>query len=95
MGILIETDRDFNINQPLFIFDFKYTGQDILVKDNRKSNLLIEQNFNSSINCDLQKLRIYERALSANEILHNMKMELNKKPYLQWNVNRGGRIIYK
>jgi len=95
IGILIETDHDFNINQPLFIFDFKYTGQDILTKDERKNNLLIEQNFDSSIICDLQKLRIYERALSANEILHNVKFEIENKSDFIANVKKGGRLIYK
>jgi len=95
MGILVETDTDFNIGNSLYVFDMKYTGQDILVKDVRKDNMLIEQNFNSSIECDLQKLRIYTKALNGNEITHNAKIEIVKNPYLQWNVKKGGRIIYR
>ncbi len=92
--ILVETNYDFNHNEPLYLFDFNYTGQDILVKDERKNNLLIEENFNSSINCDLQKLRVYDVALSSNEILHNAKIESGKNPFLSVMKN-GGRIIYR
>jgi len=95
IGVLIETSNEFNLNEPLFLSDFTYTGADILSQDKRKENLLIEQNFDSSINCKLQKLRIYDRGLTSQEILHNSIIESNKNPNLNLNINKGGRIIYK
>lgn len=95
IGVLIETSYTFNLNQPLFISDFTYTGADILSQDPKKDNLLIEQNFNSSFNGRIQKLRIYDRGLSGQEILHNTIVESKKNPYLNINVNKGGRIIYR
>lgn len=93
VGILIETTHDFNLNSPLYIQSLLYEGADILVKDNRKNNLLIEQNFNNSFNGGIQKLRIYEKALNTMEVLNNSIVE-SKNNYNNINVNRGGRIIY-
>lgn len=93
IGILIETSDKFNVDQPLFIRNFTYRGADILVQDPNKDNLLIEQNFDSSFNGGIQKLRIYEKGLSSQEILHNALIEKKKNPNLNLNVNKGGRII--
>jgi hypothetical protein len=93
MGLLIETNNIFNLNQPLFIKDFTYKGADILVQDERKDNLTIEQNFNSGFIGGIQKLRIYDKALTSPEILHNALMEHNTNPNIV--VSKGGRIIYR
>mgnify|MGYP005836985221 CR=1 FL=1 len=95
IGLLIETDYAFNINEPLFVTNFTYTGADVLVQDERKDNLLIEQNFNSSFIGGIQKLRIYDNALTSPEILHNAVMESKKNPELNILVSKGGRIIYR
>jgi len=95
IGILIETTDEFNIKEPLFIKDFTYTGADILGQDPRKENLLIQQNFDSSYNGDIQKLRVYTNALTSQQILHNALMEMENSPGLNLQISKGGRIIYR
>ena len=92
LGLLIETSDELNINAPLFVKDFTYTASDILVQDDRKNNLLIEQNFNSGFIGGIQKLRIYDNALTSPEILHNALVESKQNPNIV--VSKGGRIIY-
>jgi hypothetical protein len=93
IGLLIESDYDFNSNIPLFFSDFTYRGADILVQDERKDNLLIEQNFNSSFIGGIQKLRVYNNALTSPEVLHNALIEAKSKPTMH--ITKGGRIIYR
>lgn len=95
IGVEIETDYEPNIDKSLYLNNFNYTGADILSQDHRKNNLMVEQNFDSSINTKLQKLRIYDRGLSSQEILHNALIEMNKNPNLNLKINKGGRIIYR
>lgn len=95
VGILIESDNTFNVNNPIFIKDFQYTAADILVQDTRKKNLMIEQNFDSSFIGGIQKLRIYDNALTSSEVLHNIIWESNNSPYQNIVINKGGRIIYR
>jgi hypothetical protein len=92
VGLLIETNGSFNLNTPLFIKDFTYTGADILVQDERKNNLTIEQNFNSGFIGGIQKLRIYDKAFTFTEILHNAFIESQINSNIV--VSKGGRIIY-
>ena len=92
LGLLIETNGVFNTGGTLYINGFTYTAADILVKDPNKSNLTIEQNFNSAFIGGIQKLRIYDRAFTAPEVLHNALMEAKTKPNMF--VSKGGRIIY-
>ena len=91
IGLLIETSDIPNLINPLHIKDFTYTASDILVQDQRKNNLLIEQNFNNSFIGGIQKLRIYDNALTSQEVLHNAKIESKINPSI--NIIRGGRII--
>ena len=93
IGVLIETSDKFNIDKPLFIKDFTYTASDVLIQDDRKNNLLIEQNFNTSFIGGIQKLRIYNNALTSPEILHNALVESKQNPDIV--VSKGGRIIYR
>lgn len=94
IGFLIETDGELNLDGRLFIRDFKYKGADILTKDKQKNNLLIEQNFNNSFIGGIQKLRIYDNALTSLEIVHNTIIESKiKDDYIT--INKGGRIIYR
>jgi hypothetical protein len=93
IGLLIESNRDFNSDAPLFFSDFTYRGADILVQDHRKDNLLIEENFNSSFIGGIQKLRVYDNALTSPEVLHNALIEAKSKPTMH--ITKGGRIIYR
>lgn len=93
IGILVETSDEFNVDRPFYVKNFTYTGADILSQDQRKDSLLIQQNFNSSFNGGIQKLRIYDRGLSSQEILHNALIEMNENPDLNLIISRGGRII--
>jgi len=95
LGLLLESSQPFNENVPVFINNFTYKGADILVQDERKDDLLIQQNFDSSFIGGIQKLRVYNQALTSPEILHNALMESKNNPYLLMRVSKGGRIIYK
>lgn len=95
LGILIELNGGvLNPNGRLHIKDFSYTASDILVQDNRKDNLLIQQNFNNSFIGGIQKLRIYDVALTSPMVLHNSYWEFKNHPELNVTVNKGGRIIH-
>ena len=91
VGLLIEAHESFITGGTLYIDDIKYTAADILVKDDRKNNLTIEQNFNNSFIGGIQKLRIYDKAFNASEVLHNAIMEARDNSNIL--VNKGGRII--
>ena len=93
IGVLIETDYGLNQNKPLFINNFTYTGQDILVQDNTNKITIIEDYFDSSYIGDIQKLRVYDRGLTSPEILHNAIMETSWNPSFTFKVVKGGRII--
>jgi hypothetical protein len=93
LGLLIQTTSSLNLNAPLYVTDFKYTAADILVLDTRKNDLLIEQNYNHSFIGGIQKLRLYDKALSSTEVLHNAMIEAKTHPDIM--VSKGGRIIYR
>jgi len=93
LGLLIETTGELLTGGTIFINDFKYTASDILVQDERKSGLTIENNFNSGFMGGIQKLRIYDKAFTASEILHNTLIEADKNSNIL--VSKGGRIIYR
>jgi len=95
IGLLIKSSTSAILNNQLFINDFTYTAADILVQDVRKNNLTIEQNFNTSFIGGIQKLRIYDRAFTSPEVLHNVLMEVQNNPIQNILVNKGGRIIYQ
>ena len=95
VGLLLETSYEFNLNEPLFVKSITYTGQDILSQDPRKENLMIQQNFDSSFIGGIQKLRIYDTALTSDKILHNALIESKNNPALNLVVSKGGRIIYR
>ena len=95
IGVLLETDYQFNGDEPLFINNFTYTASDILVQDERKDGLTIEQNFDSSFIGGIQKLRVYDKALNSEEVLHNALIESKENPEQNIVVSKGGRIIYR
>lgn len=87
-GLLFETDYEFNLDIPIFINNFVYSGADILVQDKIKQNLKIQENFDENFIGGIQKLRIYDRPLTAQEALHNASVE-------NLNITKGGRLIYR
>ena len=93
LAIKIESNVPYYVDTPIFIKDFTYTGADVLIQDERKENLFIEQNFNSSFIGGIQKLRLYDAALNSPEILHNAIIESNNNTLFQ--VNKGGRLIFR
>lgn len=95
IGLLIEANDELNSGGTLYIDDFKYTASDILVQDERKSGLTIESNFDSSFIGGIQKLRIYDRAFTSPEVLHNALIEAKNDPTKNILVSKGGRIIYR
>lgn len=66
-----------------------------LVQDIRKNDLLIERYFDQSYIGNIQKLRIYDYALTSSELLHNSMIESSNCPSYGILVNKGGRIINK
>lgn len=90
IGFLIESPVKLKQNS-LYIKDFTYEAQDIIVKDVNKNNLMIEQNFNKPFYGGIQKLRVYDSALSSNDILTIASNETN----MSVNITKGGRLIYR
>ena len=90
IGLLIESDS-YVSGKTLYIKDFTYTAADVLAQDDRKSKLLIEQNFNQSFVGGIQKLRIYDTALDASQIMHNAVIESDNNQLFV--ASKGGRII--
>jgi len=95
VGILIESSEELITGGTIFMNDFKYTAADILVKDERKNNLTIEENFDYSFIGGIQKLRIYNNALTSPEVLHNAIIESNNDSTNNLKISKGGRIIYR
>lgn len=97
-------DREKQIGVPFNIswgggsFGLKHSyhfSGDTLVKDTRKDNLLIEKYFNDSFIGNVQKLRIYDNALSSKEILNNCIVEAKSNTNYNIIVSSGGRLIQK
>jgi hypothetical protein len=95
IGIKIDittSDSDgFNFETPLFFNNFGYYGRDIVTQDPAKSGGVIETLFDESFRGGIQKLRVYDKALNSQEVLHNAVVESKTNPFI--NVNKGGRII--
>ena len=95
LGLLIESTEELITGGTIYIDDFVYTAADILVQDERKFDLTIEQNFDSSFIGGIQKLRIYDKAFTSPEVLHNALMESKNNSAKNILVSKGGRIIYR
>jgi len=63
LGLLIESSEELISGGTIYVNDFVYTAPDILVQDERKSDLTIEQNFDYSFIGGIQKLRVYDTCL--------------------------------
>lgn len=66
-----------------------------IIQDPFKNDLFIEKYFNSSYIGNIQKLRIYDKALLPNEVLNNTIIESKNTLGYNITVSKGGRIIYR
>lgn len=94
VGLYVKSDMPLNENFAFYFDDFGFVGSDRLVQDARKDNQLVENTFSKSFVGGIQKLRIYDNALNAQEILHNAIIESRNLAY-GINVSKGGRLIYE
>ena len=69
------------------------TSGTTISKDIAKNGLLIENYFNDNYIGNIQKLRIYSKSLTFNEILSNLEYEVYMNPNYNITVTKGGRII--
>ena len=69
------------------------TSGTTISKDIAKNGLLIENYFNDNFIGNIQKLRLYTRSLTSNEILSNLEYEVYMNPNYNITVTKGGRII--
>jgi hypothetical protein len=95
IGLLINSNQPLEDNFILFLNDFNYSGSNILLQDDNKDNLTIENNFNSSYTGLIQKLRVYTIPFTAQMALHNAIKELNSNTGYGKIIRGGGRIIYR
>jgi hypothetical protein len=91
MGIQISSPLGLNQSFRFVVDTLKYVGQDAYAQDNDKRNLLIERYFSNSFIGGIQKLRMYTRALTPQEIQHNASIDSVKYGYRSF---KGGRLIY-
>ena len=66
-----------------------------LVQDPTKDSLFIEDYFSSTYIGNIQKLRVYDRALTPSEVLHNTLIEKGLLAGYGLTTVKGGRIISK
>lgn len=90
MGIEIKSDANLVSGATLYLDNIEFVGQDGRGIHIKNKELLIENSFDRSFIGGIQKLRIYDRALSSNEIIHNAKIDSSLYGYT---VSVGGRCI--
>ena len=101
----LNTDKEKQLGVPFNItwgggsFGLKhswhYNNFDIneIIQDESKSNLFIEKYFDSYYIGNIQKLRLYDVALTSQEILHNASIEGKSNVNYCIFISKGGRII--
>lgn len=94
VGLYVKSDIPLKPEFKFYFDDFKFVGSDKIVKDNNKNDLLIEEIYDKSFVGGIQKLRIYDNALSSQELLHNALIEGKNKAY-NFTISKGGRLIYE
>ena len=80
----------FGLKHSWHYSDFEKTD---VIQDPSKSNLFIEKYFDSSFSGNIQKLRVYDNALTSSEILHNAIIEAKSNVNYEILITTGGRII--
>lgn len=94
VGFYVESDMALNEGFKFYFDKFTFVGADKLVQDQTKLGQKIEETYSESFIGGIQKLRIYDNALSSQEILHNALIEA-KNPAYNLKISKGGRIIYE
>jgi len=95
IGFYVKSDAPL-VDGFAFYFDkLKFIGSDKLVQDLNKQNKKIETTFDNSFIGGIQKLRIYDNALSIQEILHNALIEAKNNLGYNLTISKGGRLIYE
>ena len=101
----LNTDKEKQLGVPFTIswgggsfglknsWHFNKNKTNSLVQDVRKNNLFIQKNFNNPYIGNIQKLRIYDNALTPDKILHNALIESRNNLNYGILVNKGGRLI--
>lgn len=94
VGVYVKSDMPLNAGFIYYFDKFKFVGSDKLVQDPVKVNQLVERTFDKSFIGGIQKLRIYDNALTSQEIMHNALIEAKNKAY-GFIISKGGRLIYE
>jgi hypothetical protein len=93
VGLYVKSDMPLVYGFSFYFDKFTFFGADKLLKDVRKNNQRIEKTYSNSFTGGIQKLRIYDNALSVQEILHNAMIESRNVGY-NLTISKGGRLIY-
>lgn len=88
------SDMTLNENTKFYFDNFTFIGSDKLSQDQTKFGQTIEKTYSKSFVGGIQKLRIYDNALSTQEVLHNALIESKNAGY-NLIVSKGGRLIYE
>lgn len=94
VGLYVKSDMPLKNGFKYYFDNFSYVGSDKLVQNPANLNQLIENIYSQSFVGGIQKLRIYDNALSSQEILHNALIEA-KNPAYNLIISKGGRLIYE
>jgi hypothetical protein len=94
VGFYISSDLPLANNFVAYFDKLEFIGSDKLVQNPANSNQMIENIYSKSFIGGIQKLRIYDNALSPQEILHNALIEA-RNPAYNLIVSKGGRLIYE
>ena len=93
-GLYVKSDMPLKPEFKYYFDKFKFVGSDKLVQDVAKNDQLVERTFGNSFVGGIQKLRIYDNALTSQEIMHNALIEAKNKAY-GFIISKGGRLIYE
>jgi hypothetical protein len=92
VGFYVQSDMPLNEGFKFYFDKFTFVGSDKLIQNEIHLNKQIEKIYSKSFSGGIQKLRVYDNALSIQEILHNALIESKNKQY-NLIVSKGGRII--
>lgn len=95
VGFYVKSNLPLNGGFQFYFDKFKIIGSDKLIQDNRKQNERVQKTFDKSFIGGIQKLRIYDNALTVQEIMHNALIESKNNLAYNLNISKGGRLIYE
>lgn len=94
VGFFVKSDMALNEEFKFYFDKFNFIGSDKLSQNKENLGQKIEKTYSKSFVGGIQKLRIYDNALTPQEILHNALIESKNKAY-NLIVSKGGRLIYE